>query len=161
MFSTPEFWVAVSFFVFVGILLYKRVPALIAKALDARAAAIAKEIDEAERLREEAQALLARYQRQQRDAEKEVKAIVDQARAEAELASAEAAKALAAEIDRRTKMAEDKIARAEAQALSDVRTLATDVAIAAARRLIAERLSDARAKALVDAAIKDLRSKIN
>ena len=86
---TPEFWVAVAFFGFVGLLIYYRVPAMIGKALDDRAEAIRQELDEARRLREEAQELLADYQRKTREAEEEAKAIVEQARREAEALSAE------------------------------------------------------------------------
>ncbi len=161
MFSTPEFWVAISFVLFVGLVLYLKAPAMLTRALDARAAAIAKELDEARRLREEAQTLLASYQRRQRDAEKEVADIVREARAEAERLSAETKKTLEAELARRSKAAEEKIARAEAQALAEMRNLTADTAIAAARRLIAETMDEARAKALVDTSIKGLRGKIN
>ncbi len=94
MFFNPEFWVAVSFFIFVGVLIKMGVPTLITKALDDRADAVRKELDQARRLREEAQDLLADYQRKQRAAEDEAKAIIDQARREAETMKAESEKSL-------------------------------------------------------------------
>lgn len=120
--QNPQFWVLVAFLIFVGLVLYYRVPAMIGKMLDERAEAIRKELDEARRLREEAQALLADYQKKAKEAETEAKSIIDQAKTEAETLAAEARKALAENIQRRSKLAEDKIARAEAQALSEVRS---------------------------------------
>jgi regulator of protease activity HflC (stomatin/prohibitin superfamily) len=95
MLQMAEFWVAVAFVAFVLILLYYKVPALIAKTLDERAAAIRKELDEARRLREEAQNLLADYQRKHRNAGQEAETIVEQARREAEAFAAETRKSLA------------------------------------------------------------------
>lgn len=161
MFAEAEFWVAVAFVVFVGIVFYYRLPKRITNALDARAAAISREIDEAQRLREEAQALLASYQRKQRDAEKEVQDIVNEARGEAERLASETKKSLEAQLARRTKLAEDKIARAETDALSDVRTLAAEVAVGAARQLIEERLDEKKARAMLDGAIKEVKGKLN
>lgn len=161
MFSEPEFWVAVAFVAFVAIVIYYRVPSRLTGLLDARAAAIAKEIDEAKRLRTEAQALLASYQRKQRDAEKEVEEIVSEARAEAERLASETRQALEDQLARRTRLAEDKIKRAESQGLAEVRALAADVAVGAARRLIAERLDDEKSRALLDSAIKEIKGKLN
>lgn len=161
LFKDPTFWVLVSFVIFVGVVLWKRVPAMIAKGLDARAAAIAKDIAEAQKLRDEAQTLYAAYQRKQRDAEKEAEDIVVQARAEAERLAAETRATLEAQLARRTKMAEDKIAQAEAQAIAEVRTLAAEIAVGAARRVIAGSMSPARATALIDSAIADVKAKVN
>src|SRR5262245_65879928 len=105
MLKTAEFWVAVSFVGFFLILFYYKVPALIAKALDDRAAAIRKELDEARRLREEAQNLLADYQKKHRNAGQEAEAIVEQARREAEAFGAETRKSLAATGGRRRRQA--------------------------------------------------------
>lgn len=161
MFTNPTFWVLVSFVIFFGVLVRFKVPKMVTDILDARAAAIAKEIDEAQRLREEAQALLASYQRKQRDAESEAEEIINQAHAEAARLTEETRKALEAQLARRTQLAEDKIMQAEAQALLEVRALAADAAIAAARRLIAERLSTEKATALIDKSIRDLKGKIH
>lgn len=159
--STPEFWVAVAFFLFVGLLLYYKVPELIGKALDDRAAAIRAELDEARRLRTEAEALLAEYQTKTRSAEEEAKTIVDQARREAELLTAETRKSLSEMLDRRTKLAEEKIARAEAQALSDVRSTAIDTAIEAAQQVMRSRVGADGASQVIDQSIRELKSKLN
>lgn len=159
--STPEFWVAVAFFLFVGLLLYYKVPELIGKALDDRAAAIRAELDEARRLRTEAEALLAEYQTKTRSAEDEARSIVDQARREAELLTAETRKSLSEMLDRRTKLAEEKIARAEAQALSDVRSTAIDTAIDAAQRVMRSRVGADGAGQVIDQSIRELKGKLN
>ena len=161
LFSDPTFWVAVSTTAFVVIVIFVKAPGRITAMLDSRAAAIAKELEEARRLREEAQALLASYQKKQREAEKEAQEIVVQARGEAERLAIETKKVIEGQIARRTKLAEDKIAQAEAQAIAEVRGLATDIAIGAAGRVIAEQISPTRAQQLVDQAIKELPGKIN
>ena len=161
MFYTPEFWVAVSFLVFVGILVKMGVPALVTKALDDRADTVRKELDQARRLREEAQDLLADYQRKQRAADDEAKAIIEEARREAEAMKAESARALKEQLERRTRLAEDKIARAEAQAVSEVRAAAVDVAMSTAERLIAEKLAADGGADLLSRSIRDLKGKLN
>jgi F-type H+-transporting ATPase subunit b len=160
-FFTPDFWVAVSFFVFVGVLIKMGVPSMITKALDDRADGVRKELDQARRLREEAQDLLADYQRKQRAADDEAKAIIDQARREAEAMKAESARSLKEQIERRTRLAEEKIARAEAQAVSEVRAAAVDAAISASERLIREKLEGAGGADLVNRSIRDLKGKLN
>ena len=157
----PEFWVLISFLLFVGVLVWKRVPSLVGKALDGRAAAIRTELDEARRLREEAQQLLADYQRKAREAEDEAKSIVDAARREAESLANETRKALAEQVERRTKAAEEKIARAEAQAVSDVRAAAVDLAVRASESILKEKISGGAAATMTEAAIRDLKSKLN
>lgn len=161
MFFTPEFWVAVSFFAFIGGLLKMGVPSLITKALDDRADAVRKELDQARRLREEAQDLLADYQRKQRAADDEAKAIIEQARREAEAMKAESAKSLKEQLERRTRLAEEKIARAEAQAVSEVRAAAVDAAMSTAERLIADKMSSGGGADIVNRSIRDLKGKLN
>jgi F-type H+-transporting ATPase subunit b len=161
MLAMAEFWVAVALAAFVLILFYYKVPGLIAKALDERAAAIRKELDEARRLREEAQALLADYQRKHRSAGQETEAIVEQARREAEAFAAETRKALAETVQRRRKQAEDKIARAEAQAVEDVRAAAVDMAIAAAERILRDKTAGASGAALIDESIRTIKTRLN
>src|SRR5262245_66663345 len=112
MFFIAEFWVAVAFVVFLGVLVYYKVPALIAKVLDDRAEVIRKELDEARRVREEAQVLLADYQRKHRSVGEEAEAIVAQARQEAEAFAQETRRNLTETLARRTKLTEEKIARA-------------------------------------------------
>jgi F-type H+-transporting ATPase subunit b len=161
MLYSPEFWVAVSFVVFVGILVKLGVPALITKALDDRADTVRKELDQARRLREEAQDLLADYQRKQRAADDEAKAIIEEARREAEAMKAESARSLKEQLERRTRLAEEKIARAEAQAVSEVRAAAVDVAMSTAERLIAEKLAADGGAELMSRSIRDLKGKLN
>ena len=160
LFSDPEFWVAVAFVIFMAVLL-KAAWGKITAGLDARAERIKTEIDEARRLREEAQALLATYQRKQREAMAEADDIVAAARDEATRLKAEAAKALEDTVTRRTQQAMDKIARAEAQALQDVRNAAADVAVAAAEKLIQSNLDSQKAQALVDQTIADVGRKLH
>ncbi len=161
MFKAPEFWVAIAFLCFVGLLLKAKVPSLVTKALDDRADAIRKELEEARRLREEAQRLFADYQKKQREAEDEARAIVDKARADAEALAADTRKSLAETLERRTKLAEDKIARAEAQALSEVRSTAVDLAVAAAESILREKVAGASAGSLIEQSIRDLKGKLN
>lgn len=157
-----ELWVAVAFFLFVGILLYYGVHRSIAASLDARGARIAAELDEARRLKEEAQKLVAEYKRKQREAETEAEAIVTAARAEAERLASETRAKLEDFVARRTKMAEDKIAQAEIQALADVKAFAADAAVKAAEGLLSSAAREAgAAERLVSSAINDVRTKLN
>lgn len=161
MFEDPTFWVAVSFIIFVGILIWKKVPDMITRALDARAQRISDELEEARRLREEAQALLAEYQRKQHEAEREAEGIVAQAREDATLYAADARKKLDEMLERRRALAESKIAQAEAQAVKEVRARAADIAVAAAAKLIAEELPESKAKSLIDGSVKAVAEKFN
>ena len=147
--STPEFWVAVSFFIFLGALFYFGVHKKVATLLDARAAQIAKELEEARRLREEAEKVLADYRRKQSEAASEADSIIALAAKEAELLAAETRKSVKEHFERRMKLAEDKIARAEAEAVREVRSVAIDAAVAAAQALIAAKLTPDRAEKLV------------
>ena len=130
--ANSEFWVAVGFVAMIGVFLYAGAPKMIGKLLDDRALAIKAELDEAARLRAEAEALLTDYKRKSANAETEAAAIVDEARADAERIAAEMRTALAAQIERRGKQAQDKIAQAEAAAMAEIRALAADAAAAAA-----------------------------
>ena len=161
MMAMAEFWVGVAFFVFLVILVYYKVPGMIAKALDERADAIRRELDEARRLREEAQKLLADYQAKHLNVGAEADAIVDLARREAEALAHETRASLKDTLERRTKLAEEKIARAEAQALDEVRASAIDAAVAAAERLLREKASGAAGAQLVDQSIRDLKGRMN
>lgn len=161
MLMTGEFWVLLGLIAFIGIVLYMRVPGMLAKSLDERGAGIAKELEEARRLREEAQQVLASYQRKQREAMKEAEDIVAQAKAEAEAMAAETRANLKAQVERRTQMAEQKIAQAETQAMNDVRAVAAEVAIEAARRLIAEKVDTSRDAEIIEKSIADLSSKLH
>ena len=158
---SAEFWVAVAFFIFIGLLIYMKVPGMIAESLDQRADAIRKELDEARRLREEAQDLLADYQQKQRRADDEAKAIIEQAEREALSIKEQSEKALAESIERRSRIAEEKIARAEAQALAEVRAAVVESATSAAERVLQKRVTGGTADGLVDQAIRDLKVNLN
>lgn len=159
MFSDPTFWVAVSFAVFIA-LMVKPSRKMLA-ALDARASRIKAQIEEAQKLREDAQHLLAEYQRKQRQAIEEAGQILAHARAEATRHREQAAQALEVALKRRERHALDRIAQAEAQAVEEVRQVAADVAIAATRRLLESGLDDAKRADMIEAAIKELPQKIH
>jgi F-type H+-transporting ATPase subunit b len=156
-----EFWVAIGFAVVVGLLLWKGVPGMVGKMLDQRAAVISAELEEAKRLRAEAAALLADYQKRAKTAETEAQSIIAAATAEAAEFQKESRAALETQIARRAAAAQDKIAQAEAQALNEIRGLAADTAVNAARKLIAERLDEGRAQSLIADSIKGLGDKLN
>jgi F-type H+-transporting ATPase subunit b len=157
----PETWVAIAFLILVGLLLKLGIPNLLFKALDDRSARIKAELDEALKLRKEAEGVLAEYRRRQGEAEKVAESIILNARVEADRMAAEAQTKVEEFIARRTKMAETKIAQAEAQALADVRATATDVAIAAAEAILVKTTHGAAAEALVTKGIGDLKAKLN
>jgi F-type H+-transporting ATPase subunit b len=159
--TEPEFWVAVSFFIFVGALFYLGVHKKIATLLDARAAMIEKELEEARRLRDEAEKVLVDYRRKQAGAVTEAENIIALAAKEAETFTAETRRSVKEHFDRRTKLAEDKIARAETEAVREVRGAAVDAAVAAAQTLIAAKLTSDRAEKLVAESIDTLKSKLN
>jgi F-type H+-transporting ATPase subunit b len=155
MFQDPEFWVLIAFLTFIAAV-GKKAWAMITGMLDGRAAAIKSELEKAVELREEAQTLLAGYQRQQRDAVKETEDIVEQAHNTARIETEQAKTDLAEALERRGKSATDKIAQAEARALEQIRGDTVDVTIAATRRVIAESLDEARSGVLIDDAIAGL-----
>jgi F-type H+-transporting ATPase subunit b len=161
MLATPEFWVLVSFVLFMGLLVYLKVPGRVTALLDERAERISKELDEARKLREEAQGLLAEYERKRRDADKEAEAIIAQAREEAKAFAVETRQKLTETVERRGRLAEDKIAQAEAQAIKEVQAAATDLAVAAAARIIAEEVHGAKADELVDTSIAGLKDRLH
>jgi F-type H+-transporting ATPase subunit b len=159
--ATAEFWVAVSFFLFIGLVVYLGAHKKIADVLDARGARIAKELEEAKRLRVEAEKVLADYRRKQGDAVKEAQAIIDLAAKEAEILAAETRRSMKEVFDRRMKLAEDKIGRAEAEALREVREAAVDAAVAAAQIVIAQKITPEMADKLVKQGIDALKGKLN
>lgn len=156
----PQFWVAIAFVIFVGILVWKaKKPVL--DALDGRAERIRSQLDEAQRLREEAQHMLADYQRKQRQALEEAEQILAQARSAAERHRDQAAQDLEVSVKRREQQAMDRIAQAEADALAEVRAVAVSVAVDATRKLLQESVDEGLAAKLVDNAIKDLPGKLH
>lgn len=161
MLSDPAFWALVALVAFFALLIYLKVPRTISGALDSRAETIRSELDSARRLREEAEALLAQYQRKARDAEKEAGEIIHQARREALALGDEAKKRMDEYVASRTKMAEQKIAQAETQALQEVKALSAEVAIAAAERILSTKVKGDVADKLVAKAIGDVKAKLN
>ena len=156
-----EFWVAVAFVIFVGILIYVGVPKMLTNALDDRAKRVRTELDEARRLKEEAQKLLAEYRAKQRQADQEAVAIIEGAKAEAERIAAESKVKMEEFVARRTKMAEAKIAQAETQAVADVRAAAAEAAVTAAERILTESVKGQVADDLIARGIGDVKAKLN
>jgi F-type H+-transporting ATPase subunit b len=161
MLLEAEFWVALGFFAFVGLLGYVGVHRMVVKTLDDRAARIKAELDEARKLKDEAAQLLADYQRKRNEAEGEAQAIIADARAEAERLAIEAKSKIEEFVARRTKLAEMKIAQAEAQASADVRAVAADAAVAAAEKILAQETKGQLAAELIAKGIDDVRKKLN
>src|SRR5262249_32699853 len=160
MLYEAEFWVAIAFVLFLAVLAKFGVHRSTFSALDARRARIVSELEEARRLRDEAQSVLAQAQGKRRDAEQEASAIVASARAEAEQIATEA-KAKAEElVTRRTKMAETKIEQAERQALADVRASAADAAVAAAEKILTAAAKGPVAESLLTRGIRELKGKL-
>lgn len=160
MLHDPVFWTAVGFVILVA-LAGKSIAKSIAGGLDVRAERIKATLDEAANLRTEAQSLLAEYQRRQRDALKESEQIVTHAKTEAKRLAEKAAADLETALKRREQMAMEKIAQAEAEALRQVRETAVDLAVLAARALIAEKMTAERTGKLVDNAIDELADKLH
>ena len=156
-----EFWVAVGFVIFIGILIYVGVPKMLTDALDARGNRVKAELDEARRLKEEAQKLLVEYQAKRREADAEAAAIVEGAKAEAERIAEESKTRMQEFVARRTKMAETKIAQAEAQAVADVRAAAAEAAVTAAEKILSDSVKGKVADDLVSRGIADVKTKLN
>src|SRR5438270_5464955 len=161
MFAEPEFWVAVAFVIFVGVLVYVGVPNMLLTALDDRGKRVQAELDEAQRLKEEAQKLLAEYKAKQRQADEEAVAIIEGAKAEAERIATESKTKMEEFVARRTKMAESKIAQAEAQAVADVRAAAAEAAVSAAEKILTESVTGKVADDLLTRGIGDVKAKLN
>jgi F-type H+-transporting ATPase subunit b len=161
MLFEAEFWVAVATVIFVVILFYYETHTKLLQALDQRRLGIQAELDEARRLKEEAQKLVAEYQRKRGEAEKEAEALIASARAEAERYAADSKVKMDEFVARRTAMAQNKIAQAEAQALADVRAAAADAAVSAASEVLAQTAKGKVADDLLAAGIRDVRAKLN
>lgn len=155
------FWAFVGLVIFLGAMVWIKIPSKIGSALDKRADAIRSELDEARRLREEAQALLSDYQRKRHEAEAEAEAIIAEASAEAERLTVETNQALEELIARRSKAAEDKIAQAETQAISEVRARAADIAVAAAEQILSATVKDKVADDILSKSIDQVKAKLN
>ncbi|MGI9391985.1 MAG: F0F1 ATP synthase subunit B [Parvibaculales bacterium] len=156
-----SFFVAIAFFGVIGLFVYFKVPRKIIAALDARSKAIADELEEARRLREDAQNLFAKYQRNQRDGEREAENILALAKKEAESLAKDAEKNINAEMKARTRIAEEKIAQAEAQIIQKIQKLAAETAIKGAEDLLSKKLSEKQQKKNIDKTIRELSDKLH
>lgn len=159
--SNTDFIVAVSFLLFIGVLFYFKVPSLLGGLLDKRAEGIQAELDEARALREEAQSVLASYERKQLEVQEQADRIVAQAKESAAEAAEKAKKDLAVSIERRLQAAQDQIASAEKGAVKQVRDEAARIAIAAAGQVVASEMSAAKSGSLIDDAIKTVEAKLH
>ena len=159
--SNTDFIVTISFLLFIGVLVYFKVPTLLAGLLDKRAAGIQAELDEAKALHEEAKALLAGYERKMVEVQEQADRIVAQAKESAAEAAEQAKVDLAASIERRVQAAEDQITSAETRAVKQVRDEAARIAVAAAGDVIAREMSAAKAGSLIDDAIKIVADKLH
>jgi F-type H+-transporting ATPase subunit b len=160
-FFNPEFWVGVAFLGFLALLIYYKVPGLVAKALDDRATLVRKELDEARKLRDEAAALLADYKRRQAGAQQEANAIFARAKQEAASLAAESKASLGEMLARRTRLAEDKIARAQGQATAEVRAAAIEAAVSASHEIMGTKLSGDAGADLVNRHIAQVGAKLS
>jgi|SRR6516162_6514435 len=151
----PEFWLTIAVLIFIGVV-WKPAKRLLIGGLDARAARIRQELDAARNLREEAERALASYQLKQREGLAEAEAIIAHAKAEAERIAAQSARDLEETLKRRQRLAEERIAQEEARALAEIKSVTVDVAISAARRVIAAELDEQRGAALIDSGIAEL-----
>ncbi|TCO74238.1 F0F1 ATP synthase subunit B [Rhodovulum euryhalinum] len=155
-----NFVVLLSFLAFIAVLVYLKVPGKVTAMLDARAAGIQKDLDEARALREEAQTVLASYERKQKEVQEQAERIVETARFEAEAAAAKAKEDLKLAIERRLAAADEQIESAKAGAVREVRDRAIAVAVAAARDVIEKQMTAEANDRLVDAAIGDVQAKL-
>ena len=155
LFADPEFWVLLAVVLF-AIVVWKPARRAVVGTLDERAMRIQGELEEARKLRDEAEQLLADYRQKEREAAADAQAIIAHARDEAERIAAQSARDLQQSLERRQRLAEERIAQAEAKALDEIRAAAVDVAIAAAREVIVSQLDERRGAAMLDAAIAAL-----
>jgi F-type H+-transporting ATPase subunit b len=159
--GNTDFIVLLAFLLFIGVLFYFKVPTLLGGLLDKRADGIKSELDEARKLREDAQTLLASFERKQTEVQAQADRIVAAAREDAAAAAEQAKEDLKLSIARRLQAAEDKISSAEASAVKEVRDQAISVAVAAASDVVAKQMTAARSNSLIDDAISEVRAKLH
>lgn len=159
--SNTDFVVLIAFILFIAVLVYYKIPGLLAGKLDERAERIKSDLDEARAIREEAQSLLASFERQQKDAQAQADRIVAQAKDEANEAAKEAKADIQKSVERRLQAAEDQIASAETRAVRDIRDQAVAVAIAASRDVISKQMTTEDRNASIDAAIDEVGAKLH
>lgn len=161
MLHNAEFWVAAAFVILLAVFGYFGVHRVLLSALDHRRDRIQKELDDARRLKEEAQILVSEYRARRDSAEREAQEIIASAKADAERIAQDAKAKMEDFVARRTKSAENKIAQAEMQAVADVRAAAAEAAATAAASVLSDTVKGQVADTLVDKSIKDLRSQLN
>ena len=161
MFKDPNFWVLVAFIAFILLLVYMKGPGMVSKTLDARAAKIRADLDEAEALLKQSQDLLATYQRNQQEAESEAEKIRVEAKKEADRIIENGRLRLNESLKKREELTLERISQAEATAIEEIRFRIVGIAMNATRHLLSNKLSDARSRSLLDSAIKELPSKLN
>ncbi len=159
--NNTEIVVAIGFLIFVGVLLYFGVPGMLTRKLDERAVRIKEELDEARALREEAQTLLASYERRQKEVAVQAEEIVIAARAEAEKAAEAGKEEIRRSVDRRMQTATEQIAAAEQAAVRQIKDRAVAVAIAAAGDVMRDRMKADDANQLIDSAIAEVGAKLH
>ncbi len=159
--GNTDFIVLLSFLLFVGVLIYLRVPGILMGMLDKRADAIRAELNEAKALREEAQTILASYERKQREVKEQSERIIEHAKQEATLAAERAKEDLEASMARRIQSAEDQISSGQAKVVREVRDEAIKVAVAAAREVIAKQMTAEQGDKLIDDAISTVEAKLH
>lgn len=159
--ANSDFVVLIAFILFIGVLVYFKVPGMIGGMLDKRAEGIKSEIDEARALREEAQTLLASFERKQKEVQEQADRIVAHAKTEAAEAAEQAKKDLDVSIERRIKAAEDQIASAEASAVKEVKDKAVSVAVSVAKEVVAKNMTAEAGTALIDDAIGEVQAKLH
>ncbi|WP_120504039.1 F0F1 ATP synthase subunit B [Sulfitobacter mediterraneus] len=159
--KNTDFVVLLAFILFIAVLFYFKVPGLLGGMLDKRADTIKSELEEARALREEAQTLLASYERKQKEVQDQADRIVTAAKEEAKAAAAQAQVDLAKSLERRMAAAEDQITSAEAAAVKEVRDQAVTIAVAAARDVIAKQMTATDGNKLIDDAIAQVGDKLH
>ena len=157
----PDFWEGLGLVIVLAFFVWWRVPAFLAAALDRRAEAIAKELEQASQIRKEAEQVLIEYRQKATAAKSEAEHILRETKEEAERFAAEARAQLQAQMERRAKMAEQQIAQAEARAMAEIREAAANAAASAAEKLIASHLDESKSRTLVQNSIQDLGTKLN
>ena len=161
IFSDPETWVAIAFIIFVGVVLYYKLPGTIAAALDQRSAAIARELEEARKLRAEAEALLADYKQRAENAHVEAEEILTQAEREAAAYAKEAREAFDEMIARRLNVAEQKIKLEEEKARKQIRAQAAELAVSTAEQLIEQKMSGTVAENTIAASLDRIKKRLH
>lgn len=159
--ANTDFVVLLAFILFIAVLFYFKVPGLLGGMLDKRADDIKAELEEARRLREEAQTLLASYERKQKEVQEQADRIVSAAKEEATAAAKQARVDLEKSVARRMAAAQEQIASAEASAIKELRDQAATIAVAAARDVIAKQMTAASGNALIDDAIAQVDAKLH